>query len=129
MGLAQTWYELTRGFLGDELFGLTSQIRRAAAVIEPSRETDTSVTLSEQKLDKTVTAEEFAITLVDSLHADPAQKDDSFLRFVCEVCAKWTELPPAVGKAVAEWDFLSDDVKDRFEKLARQALFEDVVDD
>jgi len=90
-----------------------------AAGIEPALETDTSSTLSEQKPYTNHTLEMACEELIDAFHTLSGQNPDTFLHVVCEICVKWSKLPPSVRRVLDEWDSLSDDVKKRFEKLAR----------
>ena len=90
------------------------------AEIEPPQEHDTSDTLPEQNPGKTLTPEKVATTLLDTFQTDPAQRDDTFLRFVCEIYVKWTELPLAVRAIIENWSSLPRDVIESFERIAQE---------
>ena len=89
-----------------------------AAGIEPSQEGDTSDALSEQELHETIAGKEIADDLINAFRTDPIQNDNTFLRFVCEIYVKWTELPLTVRSVIENWSSLPRDTIELFEKIA-----------
>lgn len=92
-----------------------------AAGIEPSQENDRSTTVSEHNRCRTLTAEQVRDGLVDTFRTDPTHNDNTFLHAVCEIYAKWAELPPLVRQAVEEWDSLPTEVRKGVETLLGKA--------
>ena len=89
-----------------------------AAGIEPSREDNTSGTFFEQKYGKIVTPEDVMQALMDTLQADPERFQNTFVREVCKIYAKWIELPLSMHEVLFEWVSWTSDAQDRLIQVA-----------
>jgi len=92
-----------------------------AAGIEPSREHDTSDALSEQEPHTNHTPVVTCEDLFDTLRTSFGQNHDTWLHLVCEIYVKWTALPPALKKAVQDWDSVPEEVQAGLERLLNEA--------
>lgn len=87
------------------------------AGIEPDVSADSFDTLFDQKSYKTVTPDEGMKALIHTFRTYPQQKDDTFLHRICEIYAKWSELPLLVQQGFQTWDSLPEQVRTRIQEL------------
>lgn len=88
-----------------------------AAVIEPDLDHDTSLAPSDQNTTKNIARQGVTPELLDTFRTQIQQTDNTFLRAVCEIYVKWTDLPPAIRQFLDTWNELPDDTRRQLEMI------------